>query len=56
MVGKLGTVNKEMARFNINVLGIKELKWTRKGGFTSDDCLAYHLPTTVGKNHLEEIE
>ena len=31
-----------MARLNIKILGISELKWTRKGGFNSDDHYIYH--------------
>ena len=36
--GKLDVVKQEMARVNINILGISELKWTRMGEFNSDDC------------------
>ena len=35
--GKLKVVKREMARVNINVLGISELKWTGMGEFNSDD-------------------
>ena len=35
-------VNKEMARVNIDILGISELKWNRKGEFNSDDHYIYH--------------
>ena len=35
--GKLEVVKQEMARVNINILGISELKWTRMGEFNSDD-------------------
>ena len=45
-------VKEEMARVNINILGISELKWTGMGGFKSYD----HYITTVGKNSLEEME
>ena len=31
-----------MARMNINILGINELKWTRMGEFNSDDHYIYH--------------
>ena len=34
---KLEVVEQEMARVNINILGISELKWTGMGGFNSDD-------------------
>ena len=30
-------IKEEMARVNINILGISELKWTRMGEFNSDD-------------------
>ena len=35
--GKLDVVKQEMARVNINILQISELKWTRMGEFNSDD-------------------
>ena len=35
--GKLEVVKQEMARVNINILGINELKWTKKGELNSDD-------------------
>ena len=35
--GKLEVVKQEMARVNVNILGISELKWTGMGGFNSDD-------------------
>ena len=34
--GKLEVVKQEMARVNIDILGISELKWTGMGGFNSD--------------------
>ena len=40
--GKLEVVKQEMARKNINNLGIKELKWTRMGEFNSDDHYIYY--------------
>ena len=49
---KLEVVKQEMARVNIDILGISELKWTGMGEFNSDD----HISTTVGKNSLEEME
>ena len=39
--GKL-VVKQEMARVNINILGISELKWTRIGDFNSDDHYIYY--------------
>ena len=35
--GKLEGVNQEMARVNVDILGISELKWTGMGEFNSDD-------------------
>ena len=35
--GKLEVVKQEMARVNIHILGIRELKWTGMGEFNSDD-------------------
>ena len=39
--GKLEVVKQEMARVNINILGISELKWTGMGEFNSDDHYIY---------------
>ena len=50
--GKLEVVKQEMARVNIDILGISELKWTGMGEFNSDDLIS----TTVGKNPLEEMD
>ena len=40
--GKLEAVKQDMARVNINILGISELKWTRMGEFNSDDHYIYY--------------
>ena len=40
--GKLEVVKQEMARMNINVLGISELKWTGMGEFNSNDYYIYY--------------
>ena len=40
--GKLEVVKVEMARVNINILGISELKWTGVGAFNSDDHYIYY--------------
>ena len=50
--GKLEVVKQEMARLNIDILGISELKWTGMGEFNSDNDYVYYL----GKNSLEEME
>ena len=39
--GKLEVVKQEVARVNINILGISELKWTGMGEFNSDDHYIY---------------
>ena len=50
--GKYEVVKQEMARLNIDILGISELKCTGMGEFNSDD----HYISTLGKNPLEEME
>ena len=40
--GKLEVVKQEMARVNVNILGISELKWTGMGEFNSDDHYIYY--------------
>ena len=39
--GKLEVVKQEMARVNVDILGISELKWTRMGKFNLDDHNIY---------------
>ena len=39
--GKLEVIKQEMARVNVNILGISELKWTGMGEFNSDDHYIY---------------
>ena len=39
---KLDVFKQEMARVNINILGITELKWTGMGEFKSDDHFIYY--------------
>jgi len=50
--GKLEVVKQEMARVNVDILGISELKWTGMGEFNSDAIIS----TTVGRNPSEEME
>ena len=50
--GKLEVVKQEMARVNINILGISELKWTGMGEFNSDDHYIYYC----GQDPSEEME
>jgi len=40
--GKLEVVKQEMARVNINILGIRELRWTGMSEFNSDDQYIYY--------------
>ena len=39
---KLEAVKQEMARVNVDILGISELKWTGMGEFNSDDHYIYY--------------
>ena len=50
--GKLEVVKQEIARVNINILGISELKWTGMGEFNSDDHYIYYC----GQESLKEME
>ena len=50
--GELEVVKQEMARVNINILGISKLKWTGMGELTQMTIVS----TTVGMNPLEEME
>ena len=50
--GKLQVVKQEMARVNVDILGINELKWTGMGDITQMTIIS----TTVCKNPLEEME
>ena len=49
--GKLEVGKQEMARVNIDILGISELKWTGMGELNSTI-----ISPTMGKNSLEEME
>jgi len=50
--GKLEVVKQEMARVNVDILGISELKWTGMGEFNSDDHYIYYC----GQESLRRIE
>ena len=50
--GKLEVVKQEMARVNIDILGISELKWTGGVNLTQMTIIS----TTVGRNPSEEME
>ena len=53
-VKALEVVKLEMARVNVDILGISELKWTGMGEFNSDDHYVYYyfLGGTSGKEPL----
>ena len=54
--GKLEVVKQEMARVNINILGIRELKWTGMGEFNSDDHYIYYCgQESLGRNGVAII-
>ena len=49
--GKLEVVKQKMAKVNVNILGISELKWTGMGEFSSDDhCIYYRGQESLRKN------
>ena len=48
--GKLEVVKQEMARVNVNFLGISELKWTGRGEFNSDDRYIYCWQESLRRN------
>ena len=50
--GKLEVAKQEMARVNIDILGISELRWTEWVNLTQMTIIS----TTVGRNPLEEME
>ena len=50
--GKLEVIKQEMARVNIDILGISDLKWNRWVNLIQMTIIS----TTVGKNPLEEME
>ena len=50
--GKVEVVKQEMARVNVDILGISELKWTGIGELTQMTIIS----TTVGRNPSEEME
>ena len=50
--GKLEVIKQEIARVNVNILGISKLKWTGMGEFNSDDRYIY----SFWQESLEEME
>ena len=54
--GKLEEVKQEMARVNVNILGISELKWNGMGEFNSDDHYIYYCgQESIRKNGVALI-
>ena len=54
--GKLKVVKQEIARVNIDILGISELKWIRMGEFNPDDHHTYyHGQESLGRNGVAII-
>ena len=49
---RLEVVKQEMARVNVDILGLRELKWTGLGEFNSDDHYIYY----GRQESLEEME
>ena len=64
--GKLEVVKQEMARANIDILGISELRWTAMGEFNSDDHHIYYcgqeflrrngVPLIVNKRQMQYLD
>ena len=54
--GKLEVVKQEMARVNIDFLGISKIKWTGMGEFNSDDhCIYYYSQESLRRNEVAII-
>ena len=53
VTGKLEVVKQDMARVNINTLGIRELKWTGMGEFNSDDHYIYYCSQESLRKKME---
>ena len=43
---------QEMARVNVDILGISELKWTGMGELNSDDHYIYYCGQEIGRAHV----
>ena len=51
--GNLEVVKQEMAKVNIDILGINKLKWTGMGEFNSDDhCIYYCKQESLRRNRV----
>ena len=54
--GKLEVVKQEMARVNVDILGISKLKWTGMGEFNSEDhCIYYCGQESLRRNGVTLI-
>ena len=54
--GTLEVVKREMARVNVDILGISELKWTGMSEFNSDDhCIYYYGQESLRRNGVALI-
>ena len=54
--GKFEVVKQEMARVNVNILGISDLKWTGMGEFNSDDQYIFYCGQgSLGRNGVAII-
>ena len=54
--GKLEVIKEEIARVNIDILGISDLKWTGMGEFNSDDhCIYYCGQESLRRNGVAII-
>ena len=53
--GKLEVVKQEMARMNIYILGISELRWTEMGEFNSDEHYIYYCGQESLRRNEEAI-
>ena len=54
--GKLEVIKQEMARVNVDILGISKLKWTGMGAFNSSDHHIYYCgPESLRRNGVATI-
>ena len=53
--GKLEVVKQEMARVNVDILGMSELKWTGMSEFNSDDYIYYYGQESLRRNRVAFI-
>ena len=53
--GKLEVVKQEMARVNVDVLGLSKLKWTEMGEFNSNDHYIYYCGQESLRRHRVAI-